>query len=342
MAPQFRDLSYRQCGSHAEQAARDVGAKSEFVAIFRDADLIGLANVRIKRVPFTPLGIAYVNYGPLTALRDGFSAELFGNCLDALRQEYVVGRRLMLRVVPPIHGGIWLNTQVACLEMRDFRPVLASNLHETFILDLANPLADIRKHFDGKWRSDLSRAQRSNIEVRRSISIADFNRFEPLFLELAQEKGFYSAHDVAFFRRVQEGAQPYEQMVAHLAWHGGELIAGHIGSFAGDTAVYLLGASTSKGREIRASYLLQWAVIEHAKSVGNFFYDLGGIDQQANPNVYRFKKRLNGRRVTEAPAFELAPNRMTSRFLNVLEGAYNQARRLRNKINSIQPKTGDN
>ena len=48
----------------------------------------------------------------------------------------------------------------------------------------------------------------------------------------------------------------------------------------GDTAVYLVGASTSKGRDLRASYLLLWETIEYAKSKGNFFYDLGGINER--------------------------------------------------------------
>ena len=304
---------------------------SESVAIFRATELIGLANVRVKRVPFSPLGIAYVNRGPLTCRSNEFSVELFGSCLDALRQEYVNGRGLVLRVVPPVRGGLWLEAQVASLQLRGFRPLRRSKPNETFILDLANPLADIRKNFDSKWRGHLSRAQKSNIEVRRSVALADFDRFEPLFLDLVRAKGFHASQDVAFFRRVQEGANPYEQIVAHLAWHGGDLIAGHIGSFVGDTAVYLLGASTSRGRETRASYLLQWAVIEYAKLVGNCFYDLGGIDQQENPNVYRFKKALNGRRVTDFGAYELAPNRLTSGFLHVLEGAYNSARRLQKR-----------
>ena len=73
----------------------------------------------------------------------------------------------------------------------------------------------------------------------------------------------------------------------------------------GDTAVYLLGAAGAKGRDLLASYLLQWAVIEYAKRKGNRFYDLGGIDQKGNPDVYRFKKRFNGRYVAEPGPYEL-------------------------------------
>jgi hypothetical protein len=338
-APRFRDLSYCQCGSYAEAAASQVGAAADFMACFRATELVGLATIRVKAIPLLPVGIAYVHYGPLTAHSDEFSAELFGCCIDALRQEYVENRRLVLRIVPPLRGGRWLENHAACLEMRGFRRSDRYKAQETFILDLARPLEEIRRNFDAKWRSDLSKAERLDIEITRSDEAADLSRFEPMFLDLVQQKHFSASQDVAFFRRVQEGANPPERVTTHLAWHEGELIAGHIGSFVGETAVYLLGASTTKGRELRASYLLQWAAIEHAKSIGNLYYDLGGIDQRANPDVYRFKKRLNGRRVEEIGAYELAPNQVAGRVLYFLEDSYSvlsplrkRARRLRNAL----------
>ena len=168
-APQFRDLSYRQCGAYAEAAARDVGATSEFIAFFRAEELVALSNVRVKKVPFSPFGIAYVNYGPLTARSNDFSPSLFGSCLDALKKEYVENRRLIVRVVPPTRGGTALEAQARCLESKGFKFLLPYKQYETFILDLERPMDEIRKNFDGKWRSDLAKAQRSNIEVTRSV-----------------------------------------------------------------------------------------------------------------------------------------------------------------------------
>jgi hypothetical protein len=326
VATQFRDLSYPQCGTYADLAAQDTGSISEFVAIFRSNALLGLSNVRLKKLPFSPLGVAYVNGGPITCSTGKFSKEIFGDCIGALCREYVENRGLMLRITPPLWGGLLQNAQIACLETRGFQSSRWHKPYETFVLDLNRPTADIRKAFDPKWRADLSKAEKLNIELTTSVAASDFERFEPLFLDLAREKGFSSRQDVAFFRRVQEEAQPNEKMIINLAWHSGELIAGHIGSFAGDTATYLLGASNPKGRELRASYLLQWAVIQHAQANAKLFYDLGGIDLRANPNVYRFKKRLNGRHVVGIGMYELAPNPLSARVLHLAESAYNGLR----------------
>jgi lipid II:glycine glycyltransferase (peptidoglycan interpeptide bridge formation enzyme) len=323
LTEKYRDFSYRQCGSYAESAARDIGAICEFMGVHQAGDLVGLANLRIKMVPLLGLGVAYVNYGPLTDHENEFSAELFGYCLDALRREYVERRRLVLRIVPPLRGGQWVKNQSACLQAHGFQFNPHHKPHETFILDLVGPLTEIHKNLDAKWRSDLAKAQKSNIEITRSTTVDDVDKFAVLFYELIRKKGFSARQGITFFRRVLENAGTNKPIVTHLAWYGGDLVAGHIGSFVGDTGVYLLGAANAKGRELRASYLLQWAAIEYAKSVGNVFYDLGGIDQEANPDVYRFKKRLNGRLVAEIGPYEQVPNPSIGRILHFMEAAYN-------------------
>src|SRR5262249_14731276 len=98
LAPIFSDLSYRQCRSYAEIAARDSGAKPEFVAILRSKEVIGVASPRIKTVPFVNIGIAYLDHAPMTVRQDEFSSETFVDCLDALIDEYVKRRHLTLRV----------------------------------------------------------------------------------------------------------------------------------------------------------------------------------------------------------------------------------------------------
>ncbi len=323
LAPAFRDLSYRQCSSYAVTAAENVGAQPEFIGIFDGQKLVGLASVRVKTLPFSFPGLAYINYGPLTARNAGFSTELFDNCLTAIRKEYVERRRLVLRIVPPLRGGGQQQAQAACLEAHGFRPLGVHARHETLILDLSGPLNDIRKQFDRKWRNHLSKAERANITITRSNSVLDFDRLEPIFSNLMREKRFFTRQDVSFFRRVQENAHSAQEIVIHLAWNGNELLAGHIGSFVGDTAVYLLGASNSKGRALRASYLVQWAVIEYAKRMGNVFYDLGGIDPQNNPGVFAFKNGLRARRVAEVVPYELAHGHLSGLAVHVVESTYN-------------------
>jgi lipid II:glycine glycyltransferase (peptidoglycan interpeptide bridge formation enzyme) len=264
-----------------------------------------------------------------------FSEELFTACVNALQTEYVSKHNLVLRIDPPVHSSLSLESLDTVLKRQGFRVVRRPKVYETFLLDLSKPLEDLRRSVDAKWRSDLSRAERSDIVVTRTANASDFDKFEPLLQQLQQRKGFDSARDVAFFRRVQTKAAQYEQLMVHLAWYNCQLIAGHIGSFAGDGAVYLLGAAGQLGRDLRASYLLQWKVIEFAKSNGNLFYDLGGIDEVGNPQVYRFKKRINGRRATTVGGYDFAPSKFASRVLNLLE-VLPKRRRVSKPVNQME------
>ena len=271
--------------------------------------------------------VAYVNYAPVTVSDGDFSAEKFEYCLEALRREYVERRRLLLRVNPALGGGQFRELQMAKLEACGFRPCARHKPRETFVLDLARPLETIRGGFAPEWRRDLLKAEKEDVRITRSVELEDFDRFERIFLDLTKTKGFRTNQDVSFFKTIQPDI-PFEQkLVLHLAWHRQELVAGHLGSFVGDTAVYLLGAANSRGRDLRASYLLQWAAIEYAHNVGNTYYDLGGVDQQQNPGVFRFKKRLNGRAVMDVGPYEYAPGNFRKGVLQFLEAARRVARR---------------
>ncbi len=327
LAPTFRDASFRQCSSYADAAARNVGARSELNRVMDEQSLIGLAEVRVKTIPMTSVGIAYASYAPIVMQNPRSYEQHFGRCLDALRDEYVGRRRLVLRITPALNGGLFQDTQAACFKARGFYTNPLQPARKTFVLDLDRSLEDIRDRFDPKWRNNLKRAEKYNVTITRSEELADFDLFERIFLDLAKKKGFMPSQDVRFFRNVQSKTTPSQKLVLHLAWHDGELIAGHLGSFVGSTAVHLLGASTPKGRELLASYLLQWVAINYCKASGNSFYDLGGIDQQHNPDVYRFKRRLNGRQVSEVGPYELAPGLLRKHAIQLAERARTALRR---------------
>ena len=321
IAPSFPDLSYCQSGSYAQAAAEAANACSEFVAIVRSGQIVGLANVRIKALETLRVGMAYVHRGPLIGRNGEFSNTDFGYCVDSLIAEYSERRNLILRIAPPVDGGQNTAGRIAALKQRGFRRSKRVQTNATFILDLSTSLSIIRENLDRKWRNHLSKAQRSNIHVTRSEALTDFDHFEPLLLDLMRAKRFTTDQDTGFFRKVQTGAERYERMTVYLAWHHGAPVAGALTSFAGNTAVYLLGASNPDGRALRASYLIQWTVIEDAKALGKCFYDLCGVDQRANQGVYTFKKGLGGRLVKDPGLYDFAPGQMKA-FFSLLGDLY--------------------
>lgn len=328
----LRDCSWRQAPAYAAHAARDMGARAELVAFASGGERLGMAAVRVKTLPLVGLGIAYVAQGPAVSASGAFDATRMRVAIEALTNEYVRRRGLVLRIQPPLYRGED-QAEIAALFTGLGFSALRRPPYRTILLDLAPTLDQLRAKLAGKWRTELSRAERQGISVTRSSGVEAFERFLPLFEQLAAQKGFSASQDAAFFRDLARASDgPPDQLVVHLAEHEGECIAGHIGSFTGDTAVYLLGAANAKGRELRASYLLQWSVIEHAKSLGQDVYDLGGIDEAANPDVFKFKNRMGGR-IVEAPAgFEKAPGAFAARAVAAAEAALPAVRSLARKL----------
>ena len=94
----FRDHSYRQCWAYGAALAARRGAVSEHVAIECGDELVGLADVRVKKLPLVGGGLAYVSGGPLVGRRP---CERLERCLEALMRHYVDRRGLTLRRLSP-------------------------------------------------------------------------------------------------------------------------------------------------------------------------------------------------------------------------------------------------
>ena len=56
-----------------------------------------------------------------------------------------------------------------------------------------------------------------------------------------------------------------------------------------------MGATGDNGMRTKASYFLQWHVIQWLKQVNCTEYDLHGVNQEQNPGVYSFKAGLCAR-----------------------------------------------
>lgn len=313
-----RHASWRQYPAYSTVAAHAAGAESHFLLVRHGDNPVALANLRVKRIPVIRTGLALIAQGPVM-LQPG--DEIFADVMAALRRHVVEGLGLTLRVNPPVAPQGPLIRSYG-----DGFRALPGSRYETFLIDLEPSLDALRKRLNGKWRTDLNRGERSDVAITRSSLETDFAAFQPLLEELATDKGFKVPQDAAFFAKVAARAQDPESIVIHLARHGDRVIAGHVGAYSGNTAVYLIGATSEEGRERRASFVLQWAAIEFAKQRGMAWYDLGGADEQANPSVYRFKQRMGGEHYVGPSMVEARPGWPRGQIVSLAEKAYSRVK----------------
>ena len=327
----FADHSYRQSWAWGAVSSARVKARCERRALIRhDRELISVASVWVRQAPGLP-GIAYVSGGPLVR-RCGddevVQRERLVLALRALVSEYVLARRMILRVVPSPTDTAWREVEEEVFAAAGFVPTTRVTRPATILVDLGMSAPQLRASFRQKWRNQLNRAEREPLTVRAGRDPGLLDEFVPLFDELVARKGFDPGLPAAVFADVQRQSSESSRFHIALAAIDGQTVAGQVTAVVGETAVYLLGASNELGRRHRAAYLLQWGAMTAARESGCRWYDLGGIDRIRNPDGYHFKRGTGGLEISPAGPFEIRHAGVASRLTLASETVYLAARRL--------------
>lgn len=334
LAPLFIDDNYRASWAFAHACAERVGSRSEHVGLRRDGDWTGAADVRIKMLPLGIGGIAYVNGGPLVRRGDDSDINRLEAALNALIAEYVERRGLILRVLAPIGDRAWNDSAREVFASCGFAATDRSRSYRTIVLDITDSAEALRKGFHQKWRNCLNKAERQGLEVEGGEDPELLDQFSALFHGFVERKGFSVDLSADFYAGVQRLHLSGERYYTSIARQEGRVVAGHVSSMLGDTCVYLLGATHPDALKTNAAYLLQWHTIETARARGLRCYDLGGIDPDGNPGVYRFKERMGGEDLEAPGPFELKPRTLGGSLTLRAEDLYRRLQNLRGGGNS--------
>ncbi len=328
----FADMTYRQSWAFGHACAARVGAESRHVRFESHGRLIGLADVRVRRIPLVGGGLAYVTGGPLVDRSDleGSAPERLAWCLRGLVERFGRKEGMTVRVAPSPRLERDGDAIRASFERAGFCHAESTKARRTILVDLAPDESVLRAGLAQKWRNCLNAAERENLQIEEARDGSLFDRFCVMFGDVTARKGFSADLDARFHERVQLASSEHERFAVTLVRSGHEDAAGHIGSELGHTSVYLLGASNDVGRRTKASYLLQWHVLVRAKRAGLGVYDLGGIDVESNPGVYRFKSGMGGVELDIAGPFERVSRGWRGSLVRAAERA-RDARRARGK-----------
>lgn len=327
----FADASFYQ--THAYGSVR-WGTTNLLHLVVRDENGVrAVAQVRLSR--FAPRwGVAYVRWGPCVWRRGGsWDREAFHRALTALEEEFVHRHRYVLRVVPAVFSedpeAEWARRALREIGFVERNPGAA---YRTLRVDVALPIDAMRKQLEQKWRNQLNAALRNNLEVVEGEDVELFRRFLLLYDEMMARKRFETTVNPRQFARMQELLQEGEKLRIALAGRDGRWHAGVVASSLGQTGIYLLGATAAEGLKSKASYLLQWHMLEHLHARGCRWYDLGGINPQINPGVYHFKSGMGGQEVRQLGCYERAPDRVRLGLLHWAERLH----RLWNRWSRVQ------
>ncbi len=323
---QFDDASIYQTWSYG--AVRWGEGNLSHVVIKQGNEVIGMAQALIKTLAFGKIGIAYIPWGPLWC-RKGIGSSLvrFRLIIRALREEYSERRGLVLRITPVANDSD-TNQIHEILETEGYELSQVAAIYRTLLLDLSPSLAELRKRLNPKWRNKLNGAEKNGLNILEGNGAELYDIFLKLQKEMLTRKEYVPGVDYEEFGRIQKDLPPPLKMRIFICQHKGESIASAVCSAMGDTGIYILGATGSKGIDLKGSYLLQWRVIHWLKGQGYHWYDLGGINPNKNPGVYQFKAGLSGKDISHIGQFEVKCNRLSSFLVESVENLRSMKRDL--------------
>ncbi len=147
---------------------------------------------------------------------------------------------------------------------------------------------DLLARCERNWRRNLLRGQGNKLTIEEwtNPSVDDI---VSTYESMQSLKGLDEQHS----------REEFEQLLKKLKEHiviyrctdrAGHLVSVHGWLIFGRRATAVLSATTERGRELRASYPVVWALIRHCLRLNVQSCDLAGIDPVINPGVYRFKK----------------------------------------------------
>jgi Acetyltransferase (GNAT) domain len=293
LVSQFADASIYQTWPMASSSAKN--PSSSHIVLSRGGEVSACCQLTLKRTPIINLGVADINWGPLCCKNgSGLDLDIFTQIIRAIKKEYGIDRGLLIRIWPHAKGENKLEVK-SILESEGFKNYSADRPYRTFIMDISQPIVDLRSNLLQKWRNILNKAEKNNLEVIQGTGDDLFDKFLSLAKEMCERKDFQIGVDLNHYRLVQRDLPDKLKMQIMLCNDSGETIAGIVCSAIGDTGIYLLGASGNKALKTGASYLLQWNMIKHLREKGVHYYDLGCFNPVVNPGVFHFKQGLAGK-----------------------------------------------
>ena len=189
-----------------------------------------------------------------------------------------------------------------------------SNVNYTFtdkvVLDLGSGEDKIMSGMKSKTRYNIRLAHKKGVRVFQA-SPALLPAFYELYQETAKRNRIHLCgfrHFSALFSALSSQGKPCE-IIFLLACHDHDLLSGAIIVISGNAATYLFGASSSRKRNLMASYAIHWKAIQIALSKGCLTYDLGAVSPSRDPEhpffgLYRFKTGFGGKIVHQTGSWD--------------------------------------
>ena len=255
------------------------------VRVTRDGELLGAAQILVRRLP-APFGrLSYVPRGPVVA-GDG------GEGSDATSERRAAVLSAVATWCRENVGGVGVSFEPDwSLGTAPELPGLVTATETvlvptTVILDLTRSAEELLADMDRSPRRDIRKAGRDGMDVRRVTSEDEVRRVREVYRETAERAGF-ALHSDEYYLAVHRELGERSVLVAAYADDAPTCFSWCINSDR--TSFQLYGGSNDVGRRMRATPAVYWRTVEIAQEAGLERFDFNGL---LNDGISAFKRSL--------------------------------------------------
>lgn len=256
-------------------------------------EIVGGAMMMVQNLPMKLGAIAVSKWGPIFKDHqrpDG--ARVYAEAIEALIGEYADRRGMMISVLPRAAAAD-ANFELDYLIKRGFSAGSSLPFPDRYFVNLRLDDEAVLQGFGQKWRYHLKKAFKEDLSFE-AAGPEQAHVFDALYQAMTNRKQFpdHSAYDDTFeaLMAIEDEALRPKLFFVRKA---GEIVAGAVIFSAGDTAVYLYGATNDAALPLRAGYFMHWQIIRWLRdNCAARWYDLGGTD--GFQGLHQFKKGMVG------------------------------------------------
>lgn len=304
-----------------------MGWQVDRIAIAQSGKIMGGAQLLLRRLPGIPFTIAYLPKGPVV---DITNCEIVPPLLAAIHQIARRNRVIFLKIEPELAN---LDQFHRLLTQHGFWPTRQTNQpRSTIILDLSQGEENLLAQMRPKTRQLIRRAKRNGVKIVQGTD-SDLEAFYQIVSTTARLKNI-TGHHKNFYQEAWKPFKATNSVQLFLARYENEVVAAKMIVVFGNKSIHLWGGTSPLGREINASYLIQWESIKWAISQGCRYCDLWGIpdeiatlESQCNIpkgkhsgfwGVYNFKRGFGGEITSYVGAYDYPYHQNLYRLLTKL------------------------
>jgi len=253
---------------------KKMGWQVRRIGLVRVDQLIAGAQVLFRPIPILPLTIGYIPKGPIIDLADRQAVQSLFEALHTISHHH---RSVFVKIEPNILDDD--DQTHTCLKENGWRPSAQTNHPRcTIILDLTQGEKALFSGLRKKTRRLIRCAQREGVQIVQGDEV-DLDEFYHVVSATAEIKEI-KIHDRSFYRQGWQAFQDTSAVNLFLAKYQDETVAAKMVFIFRDTSLHFWGGTSKLGREVYASYLIQWEAIRWAVACGLKRSDLWGIPDE--------------------------------------------------------------